>query len=233
MEVVAKIKKDLESKSDAEKAAFFPRFFKAGKGEYAEGDQFIGVIVPEQRIIAKKYYQQITLDQVEELLSSPIHEYRLTALFMLVLKFKKAKKDEREQIYRFYLSHTDRINNWDLVDSSAYSIVGPYLLDKDRKILYELARSKSLWEQRISIIATKAFISKGDVEDTFALAEIFLKHEHDLIHKAVGWMLREAGKKDIAGLRSFLKKYAQVMPRTMLRYAIEKISDQERKRYLA
>lgn len=232
--MLTQIKSDLKKFSKPEKAAFFPRFFKTGKGEYGEGDKFIGVTVPDQRIVVRKYYSQATLDDVRKLLQDPIHEYRLTALLMLVEKYKHAKKDEKlkQEIYNFYLSNTKFINNWDLVDTSAPYIVGAYLFDKDRSILVKLAKSKVLWEQRISILATQFFIRQNDFEYTLKIAEMLLHHKHDLIHKAVGWMLREVGNRDQQVEEGFLKKHYKTMPRTMLRYAIEKFKPELREKYL-
>ena len=226
------VKKELREHSEEEKAKSFPHFFKTGKEGYAENDRFIGVTVPNQRKVAKKY-KELPLGEVQKLLRSKIHEERLTALLILTYKFEKANDRDRISIKDFYLMNTKWVNNWDLVDSSAHKILGRYLLDmKDRKILYELARSKDLWERRISIVATWWFIRDGQLNDTFKLSEILLGDEHDLIHKAVGWMLREAGQKDHKWLEDFLKKHYKTMPRTMLRYSIEKFSENTRKRYL-
>ena len=208
------------------------RFFKTGKGEYGEGDKFLGLTNPQIRTLAKKY-RDLDLADLEKLLGSKIHEHRLISLFILVDQFHRANEQARRQIYDFYLKNATRVNNWDLVDSSAHKIVGWYLEDKDRAILYKLAKSKNLWEKRISIIATFWFIKNGELNDSLKIAEILLKDEHDLIHKAVGWMLRETGKKDVAILRQFLDKHVLDMPRTMLRYAIEKLPKKERKNYLS
>jgi 3-methyladenine DNA glycosylase AlkD len=226
------IKDDLQKLIRPDKAEFLPYFFKTGEGEYAAGDKFIGVVVPDQRNVAKRYFKQVSLDDVQQLLNSEIHEHRLTGLFILTYKFEKADTKEQKVIYDFYLKNTKAINNWDLVDCSAHKIVGEYLIDKDRSILYKLAKSKNLWEQRIAIISTFAFIRQKDFEDCLNLAEGFLTHKHDLIHKAVGWMLREVGKKDEFVLVSFLNPNYQKMPRTMLRYAIEKFPEQLRIPYL-
>lgn len=209
-------------------------YFKTGKGEYAEGDVFIGITVPVQRTIAKKY-RDLPLTDIEKLLHSNIHEYRLTALFILCDQLKKADEVMKETYFDFYLSNTKWINNWDLIDLSARDIIGGWLIDKpkERKILYALARSKSIWERRIAIIATSAFMKNNDFTDTYAISEILLHDTHDLIHKAVGWMLREAGKRDEKALIDFLAKHYKVMPRTMLRYAIEKFSAVLRTRYLS
>lgn len=227
------IKKELTKLSNPKKAEFFPYFFKTEEGQYGHGDKFIGVTMPNQRIVAKKYFKEVELDTLKELLQSEIHEHRMTALIMLVYKMLKEKDEEtKKKYYDFYLSNTDRINNWDLVDASARDIVGGYLIDKDRSKLYELAKSNDLWEQRIAIVSTWEFIRKKDLEDTFKLSELLLDNKHDLIHKAVGWMLREAGKKDVSKLTAFLDKNYKKMPRTMLRYAIEKYREKERLKYL-
>ncbi len=236
MSALESIKKDLQKLSIKSKAEFFPNFFKIGKGQYGEGGVFIGVTVPNQRIVAKKYYQQVSLEQIKILLDSEIHEHRLTSLLILDLQYHAAAKVKDEKlistIVDFYLSNTSRVNSWDLVDSSAHKVLGRYLLDKDRALLYKLAKSKNLWEQRISIIATWYFIQNGDIKETFKISELLLNHKHDLIHKAVGWMLREAGKKDEKSLREFLDKHHKVMPRTMLRYSIEKFDEKTRKKYM-
>lgn len=220
------VQTDLQKLSSPAKAKSSAWFFKTGKGQYGEGDVFIGVTVPEQRIVAKKY-KDISLLEIEKLLKSSIHEHRLTGLLIL------AQKKLSKEIYDFYLAHTDCVNNWDLVDSSASYIVGEWLVDKNRNILYELARSKNLWERRIAIISTGVFIKNNDFTDTFAIAELLLHDTHDLIHKAVGWMLREAGKRDQDAEEEFLRKHYKTMPRTMLRYAIEKFSEDKRHEYLA
>ena len=224
------VRKALKASANPEKAAFYPRFFKAGKDEYAEGDRFIGVVVPQQRKIAKRH-QDLTLPQVRSLLKDSFHECRLTALLILVLKFDKADDAEREKIVTFYLSHLDYVNNWDLVDSSADKILGRWLLDRDRDVLSELAGG-DLWRQRVAMIATYAFIKAGDFSVTLELAERLRDHEHDLIHKAVGWMLREVGNRDLKVEERFLKKHYKKMPRTMLRYAIEKFPERKRRAYL-
>lgn len=233
MEYVSKIKQDLAVYIDREKAEFFPRFFNAYPGGYGEGDQFLGIKVPDQRKVAKKYYRNISLEGVQILLRSPIHEYRLTALLILVYKFEKAKLDEdKDAIVDLYINNLEYVNNWDLVDASAYKILGAYLEERDRSILYRLARSNHLWSQRVAIIATLWFIRKNQFSDTLNIAEILLNHEHDLIHKAVGWMLREVGKKDFETEFEFLKMHYKQMPRTMLRYAIEKFEPELRQQFL-
>ena len=230
-------KKELGKLKNPEKAKKLGRYFKTGKGEYADGDNFLGIIVPEQRKVAKKY--DLSLDELQKLLSSKIHEYRLTALFILVDKYKKADEKLKKVIVDFYLRNTKNINNWDLVDLSAPNILGDFLSskhfmqspDKDRNILYKLAKGH-LWEKRIAILATFAFIRKNDFSDSLKIAEILLKDKHDLIHKAVGWMLREIGKRNQDVEEKFLKKHYKHMPRTMLRYAIEKFSEKQRQFYL-
>ena len=231
VDIIANIKKDLEDLSDPAKAEFLPRFFKTLPGGYAEGDVFVGVSVPNARAVAHKY-RDLPISQVNHLLHSGIHEHRLTALLILVDKFTKADPAGREKIVRFYLGNLKHINNWDLVDLSADKILGAYLFDKDRTVLYELSDSGNLWSQRVSIMSTFFFIRNGQFDDTFRLAERMLNHTHDLIHKAVGWMLRETGKREKKAEERFLKKHYKVMPRTMLRYAIEKFSPEERARYL-
>lgn len=225
---------ELETYSTPEKKEFLPYFFKTGKGQYGEGDKFLGVVVPDTRKVAKKY-KDMPYDEIKKLLANEYHECRLCALLMLVERFKSAKKnaDERMEIVSFYLSQTERINNWDLVDLSAKDIVGEYLADKeDRSVLYELAESSLLWDQRIAVLSTFAFIRKGDLVDIFHLSEKLLYHKHDLMHKAIGWMLREAGKKDKDLLIEFLDRNYKKMPRTMLRYSIEKLTPEERAYYM-
>lgn len=223
-ERVETIISELMAYQQADKQEILPRFFKTGKGEYGEGDRFMGVSVPQVRLISKRN-RDISLDEVEQLLASPWHEARQCALFILTLQYQRAKAEERKTIVDFYLSHTDRINNWDLVDVSAHYILGDYLLSHSREILYRLAESPSLWENRIAMVSTYAFIRKGELDDTYTLATRMMHHPHDLMHKAIGWMLREAGKKDVERLTRYVKQYAGQMPRTMLRYAIEKLED--------
>lgn len=222
---------DLKSLINPEKAAFLPKFFKTGPGQYGEGDQFIGVVVPNQRKIAKKY-KNLPLAEIQKLIISPIHEHRLTSLFILVHQFQKGDGNKQKEIYEFYLKNKHQVNNWDLVDSSAHKIVGAYLLNKDRSILYELAHSHNLWDRRIAMISCFAFTDQEDFEDALAIADILVNDEHDLIHKAVGWVLREVGKKDQRVEEEFLMKHYKTMPRTMLRYAIEKFTRQKRDFYL-
>jgi 3-methyladenine DNA glycosylase AlkD len=227
--MINKFKKEMQKLKNPEKARKLAGYFKTGEGEYADGDVFLGIIVPEQRKVAKKY--DLSLDEMQKLLSSNIHEYRLTALFILVDKYKKADEKLKKEIVDFYLKNTKNINNWDLVDLSAPNILGDFLLNKNRKVLYKLAKGH-LWEKRIAILATFAFIRKNDFSDSLRIAEILLKDKHDLIHKAVGWMLREIGKRDLKAEEKFLKKHYRHMPRTMLRYAIEKFPEKKREFYL-
>ena len=209
------------------------RFFKTGKGEYGHGDNFHGISVPDQRTVAKNYYKEADANTIAHLLDSVYHEERLTGIFILVHKFNQdQKKGSGKEWVDLYIKKIDRVNNWDLVDSSAYQILGKWLEDKDRNILIEMAQHASLWRNRIAIVATKHFINNLDFIELLLLAEQFLKHEHDLIHKATGWMLREAWQKDPQPIELFLKKYSKKMPRTMLRYTIEKMNPSEREKYL-
>ncbi|HOP30199.1 MAG TPA: DNA alkylation repair protein [Spirochaetota bacterium] len=226
------IKSDLKNAANPVKAVDLARFFKTGKGEYGEGDIFWGITVPVQREIAKKHFNA-TNDDIKKLLCEPVHECRLTALLILVQQYSKGDPVKRKMIADFYLSNTKMINNWDLVDLTADKILGHYLMDKDRAVLYKLAESSSIWEQRIAVISTHHFIKNMDFKDTLSLCEKLMNHKHDLIHKATGWMLREAGKKDLTVLTGFLDRYCKVMPRTMLRYAIEKLDDNQKKKYMA
>ncbi|MFK7892978.1 MAG: DNA alkylation repair protein [Granulosicoccus sp.] len=207
------------------------RFFKTGSGEYAEGDRFMGIPVPALRAQVK-YYASLPLCDIAKLIRSPFHEERFFALILLVRQMEKSTSGQHSAIFEFYLNHTQHINNWDLVDCSAYKIVGVYLFDKSRGPLYRLAESSSMWERRIAIISTLHFIKNGEFQDTLKLSEILLRDEKDLMHKAVGWMLREVGNRDRATEQAFLKRHYKTMPRTMLRYAIEKFPEQERQAYL-
>ena len=224
---LAALRRDLRAVADPEHATASRRFFKTGKGEYGERDRFLGVRVPELRAVARRY-AGLPLQDLEELLDSAWHEERLTALVILVARYRK----QPEAVYELYLRKMPRINNWDLVDVSAPHIVGAHLETRDRKPLYKLARSPSVWERRIAMLATQHFIRRGDFRDALALAKLLLNDEHDLIHKAAGWMLREIANRDRAAAEAFLKKYAAKMPRTMLRYAIEKFPDPLRQHYL-
>ena len=228
------ISKALLAFATKETAEFLPRFFKTGKGEYGEGDRFHGVVVPDQRKVANKFSSTTSKEVIIELLHSPFHEERLTALLILCNKFNQAKEIGKEkEWYDLYITMADRVNNWDLVDASAHIIVGQYLEDKDRSILYKLAKENSLWKNRIAVVATWHFIRKNsDLKDILQLSEIMVTHKHDLMHKATGWMLREGWKKDAKQIEKFLDKFATQMPRTMLRYAIEKMEETKRKGYL-
>lgn len=223
----------LSALSSEEKRRVLLSFFKTGKGEYGEGDQFLGVTVPQIRSVVRQH-PCISLDAIDEMLSSPWHDMRLCALLALERRYQKAKNEkEKELLYQFYLQHTSGINNWDLVDLSAPKIVGMHLVAKGNYLdLLHLVQSESLWEQRIAIVSTLAFIRHGEFQPTLHIARLLLFHPHDLIHKAVGWMLREMGKKDTTPLYTFLEEYADKMPRTTLRYAIEKLSSEERKAYM-
>jgi len=228
---LSNIKKELKNHSSKDKARILQGFFKTGPGEYGEGDIFIGVTVPNTRAVAKKYID-LDLKEVVQLLKSKIHEERLAALLILVAKFAKSPERDQDKIYKVYLSNTKYINNWDLVDLTAHHIVGSFLMDKDKQPLHVLARSKSLWERRIAMIATFHYIRNNAFDDTLSIAKILLNDGEDLIHKAVGWMLREIGKRDLAVEEKFLKQHYLKMPRTMLRYAIERFPESKRQAYL-
>ncbi len=228
IEIVRTALRAYANESDAK---FLQRFFKTGPGEYGEGDRFIGVRVPATRRVARRY-RDLPLTDTLVLLQSPIHEERLLALILLVEKYRQGTSDEQSEIYRQYLDNTRHINSWDLVDVSAEHIVGAYLKNRSRSPLYELARSDCLWERRIAIMATFHFIKNNEFGETLKIAEMLVADDQDLIHKAVGWMLREIGKRDQDTEVSFLKKYYQRMPRTMLRYAIEKFPENVRQQYL-
>lgn len=234
MSIAQEIKEALELLAVPSKAEFFPRFFKTGKGEYGEGDVFIGISVPDQRNVAKAFWQSATRNDVAELLSSAIHEHRLTALFILILQYEKAKSDRsKKEIVGFYLDHTAYINNWDLVDASCYKILGRQAFEQDEEaVLDRLAASENMWEKRIAVVATLYFIKKKKFEPTKKLVLKNLKHPHDLMHKANGWMLREMGKQDEEELMGFLREHYQQMPRTTLRYAIERMDESLRQDFL-
>lgn len=226
-----RIKKELQKRRNKELAKRLSSFFKTGKGQYGEGDIFWGIKVPVQREVSKMF-KEVSLKEIQELLDDEIHECRLTGLLILVYKYKKA--ENKKEIFDFYLKNTKRINNWDLVDLTAPNIVGDFLLDKkNRKVLYSLAKSKNLWERRIAVLSTFTFLRDKEFKDALKISEMLLKDEHDLIHKAVGWMLRELGKRDKDVEIVFLEKHYKIMPRTMLRYAIERFSDKERKKYMS
>ena len=228
--------KELENLKNPEKTKILSWFFKTWKWEYWEWDKFLWIPVPQQREIAKKYFKKSDLNDIEKLLNSDYHEVRLTALLILCYKYefitKKKLYNEQKKIVDFYLSHLEYCNNWDLVDLVCYKILWNYLLDKDRTILYELAKDKNMRKQRIAIVSTMAFVKIWDLNDTLKISEMLLNHEHDLIHKAVWWLLREVWKKNDKILKDFLGKHARKMPRTMLRYAIEKLDESDRKYYL-
>jgi 3-methyladenine DNA glycosylase AlkD len=225
------IKRDLSQLRNPEKAKKLSGFFKTGIGQYGEGDIFLGIPVPEQRKVAKKYLH-LPFTDLQALLNSEIHEHRLTALVILVSKYRKTDNPGKDEIFRFYLNNTENINNWDLVDVSAPKIVGEHLRDKDTTILFKLAQSGNLWERRIAILSTFTFIRHNDFDVALSIAELLVQDEHDLIHKAVGWMLREIGKRNQEIEEQFLRKHSWQMPRTMLRYAIEKFEAKKRKFYL-
>jgi 3-methyladenine DNA glycosylase AlkD len=236
-----RIIREFEKVSSKEKAKDYKKFYKTGKGEYGEGDVFIGVTVPEVRKLCKKFLEEVTLKDLGFFISNKIHEYRLFALLTLTYMYEKVAKEknleERKkrqgEIFDYYIKNRQHINNWDLVDASAYKIVGEYLKERDRSVLYDLIKSDSIWDQRIAIISTFAFIKNHDFKEILKFGELLLNHEHHLIHKALGWMLREVGKRDIAALRKFLNRYATRMPRTMLRYSIEKLGKEERQYYMS
>ena len=232
--------------ADPSQVAGLSRFFKTGPGQYGEGDRFLGIKVPVTRSVVKSCWAETSFEDLEECIVSPYHELRLAALLTIVEQFSHAKQRVgrgteskfadadcfKRRCVDFYLAHTRYINNWDLVDLSCYPLLGVWLLDKDRSLLYDLARSgKTIWEQRIGIVSTMTFVRHGQLDDTFAIADILLHHPHDLIQKAVGWLLREAGKRDKAALEAFLRPRCSVMPRTMLRYAIEKFPPEEREKW--
>jgi len=228
---VAAARAALRAAADPEKARVLQGFFKTGPGQYGEGDRFLGINVPALRKFAREF-QSLSLADVTGLLQGSWHEERVLALFILVRQYERGDEKTRDAIYRLYLASTERINNWDLVDGSAPYIVGPHLRERSRAPLYKLAKSKSLWERRIAILATFHFIKHNDYDDALRIAEILLHDDHDLIHKAAGWMLREIGNRDRAVEEAFLRKHAAHMPRTMLRYAIEKFPEALRTRYL-
>lgn len=232
MNQLQEIRKILRGCQNKKKAKLLQGFFKTGPGEYAEGDIFLGIQVPQLRRLALEF-QCSSLKTTLCLLRSPIHEERLLALLILILKYTKADIKEKQKIYSFYLKNTRYINNWDLVDVTAKHIVGSFLMDKDKAPLYRLAKSDCLWERRIAILSTFHFIERNRYTDTLKIAKELLSDKHDLIHKAVGWMLREVGKRDVYAEEKFLKKYYKKMPRTMLRYAIERFPENKRKMYLS
>jgi 3-methyladenine DNA glycosylase AlkD len=225
------LRKRIKKESNKQQAESLQWFFKTGAGEYGQGDVFAGIKMPVQRIIAKEF-KNLNYNDIKELLASKIHENRMIGLLILLGKFKKGDEDEKEKIFKFYIRNRKGINNWDLVDITAPKIVGEHLLERDKKVLYKFAKSKILWERRIAILSTFTFIRAGKFETTYELSDILLDDDHDLIHKAVGWMLRETGKKDLHAEEKFLQSRYKKMPRTMLRYAIEKFPKVKRKKYL-
>jgi 3-methyladenine DNA glycosylase AlkD len=231
MSKLQKLKKELNNLANIKQKEVLQRFFKTGPGEYGEGDVFLGIKVPEQRRVAKEF-NDLSLDNVQSLLNSKTHDHRMVALFILIDQYNRGDEKDRKTIFDFYLKNTRNINNWDLIDLSAPKIVGDYLINQPRKILYKLARSKDLWKKRIAVLSTFTFIKENQFEDTLKISEILLYDDHDLIHKAVGWMLREVGKRDQVAEEIFLNKYHKTMPRTMLRYAIEKLDESKRKFYM-
>ncbi|XDD51115.1 DNA alkylation repair protein [Leptospira sp. WS92.C1] len=225
------VQKALQKLEDPIKANFLAGFFKTGQGDYAEGDIFLGIVVPNQRKIAK-LYKNLPLEEIKILLHSPIHEERLTSLFILCDQFKRADPKIQKKLHEFYLKNLKQVNNWDLVDLSARILIGDYLLKRNRKILYKLAKSKNLWERRIAILSTYAFIKMGEFEDTLKIAKELLTDSEDLIQKGVGWMLREVGNQNFETEIFFLEKNADKMPRTMLRYSIEKFPENLKKKFM-
>lgn len=233
MLIVKNVENELQSSASPTNAEFLQKFFKTGPGQYGEKDKFLGVRNPQTRLVAKKYYKLISNDEIKELLQSQWHEVRLCALIIASLVFSKASDVQKKELFEMYLrSITNYINNWDLVDLSAPNIVGNYLLNKDRGVLFKLAQG-NLWQKRVAILATFTFIRQDDLVDSLRLAKILLFEKHDLLHKAVGWMLREIGKKDATALNSFLDQYAATMPRTTLRYAIERLSKNQKLHYMS
>ena len=223
------------SHADSSQVEGLMRFFKTAPGQYGYGDKFLGIKVPVTRSVVKECWSKVDFDNLEECITSQYHEVRLAALLTLIEIFSHARKDPQLQkrCVDFYLSHTDRINNWDLVDLSCYPLLGTWLLDKDRTLLYDLARNgKTMWEQRIGMVSTMQFIRHGQTADTYAIAQILLDHKHNLIHKAVGWLLREAGKRNTAELKAWLEPRCSTMPRTMLRYAVEKLPQSDRRHFM-
>jgi 3-methyladenine DNA glycosylase AlkD len=225
------LKLELDGAADEERARNLAWFFKTGPGQYGEGDRFLGITVPAQRKIARRYLH-LSLTDLKRLLASPIHEHRFTALTILVGKYQAGDDRMRTDVFDFYLKNAARVNNWDLVDTSSPYIVGEHLLTRPRQVLYRLAKSRCLWERRIAMVSTMAFIRLGEIADTFAIAKLLLDDEHDLMHKATGWMLREAGKRSMPELLGFLAENYTALPRTTLRYAIERLPEERRRQAL-
>ena len=228
---IENLRRELRQAASAERARILGRFFKTGKGQYGEGDVFLGVTVPESRRLAKRF-NYLKMSEIGILLKSKIHEERLVGLLILVDLFQKGDDKNKKQIFNFYLKNTKYVNNWDLVDLTAEKIVGAYLFNQSKSILYKLAKSKSLWERRIAIVATYYFIKNNEFDETLKIAKILFSDSHDLLHKAVGWMLREVGKRNQMTLEKFLRKNYKSIPRTTLRYAIERFDEKLRKAYL-
>jgi 3-methyladenine DNA glycosylase AlkD len=226
-----KLEQELLKNKDAKKSKILSRYFKTGLGDYGEGDIFLGISVVDQRKITKDFLD-LSFTDLQKFLNSKIHEFRFSALIILVKKYQLAGNSDKKKIVDFYLKNIKNINNWDLVDTSCYNILGDYLCFQDRKILYKLVASKDLWSRRIAIVSTFYFIKNNDLDDTFKISQILIKDKHDLIHKAVGWMLREAGKRDKKRLKTFLSDNREKISRITLRYAIEKFNEIERKRFL-
>ena len=231
MTTLKQVERAMRTQKNETKIPIFQNFFKTGKGEYGEGDMFLGLSVPQTRAVAKQY-SDLNFKDIKKLLHSKYHEERLCALLMLVHRFQKGNLKQQKEVYDFYITQAKFVNNWDLVDLSADKIMGVYLLDRKKTILTTFATSNNLWERRISMIATFAFIKHNQFQETLRISKILLHDSHDLIHKAVGWMLREVGKRDVGVMENFLKQHYKDMPRTMLRYAIEKLPDYKRKAYL-
>ncbi|MCB2379771.1 DNA alkylation repair protein [Hymenobacter sp. BT635] len=227
----AQLQQAIDTLADPVRALLLQRFFKTGPGQYGEGDQFLGLTLPQQRLVARNF-RALPRPETEKLLASPWHEHRQTALIVWTLQFQKAGPMERQAIHEAYLRHRSRVNNWNLVDITCPLLLGTYLLDKDRTLLYELAAEPHLWSQRMSIVSTLAFIRKGQFQDTFGVAEQLLSHPHDLIHKATGWMLREVGKRNEEALEEFLTDHHGQLPRTALRYAVERLPPSQRQHYM-
>jgi 3-methyladenine DNA glycosylase AlkD len=226
------LKQSILQLANPERAIGTARFFKTGKGQYGEGDIFIGVSNPQVQAVVKEFYENMEFAEIQELINDKMHELRFAGLLILVAQYQKASKNQQQIIVDFYLKNLSQINNWDLVDCSAYKILGKFLLDKDRQVLYDLAGTGHLWSERVAVVSTMELIRNGQFTDTFRLSEIFLTHPHDLMHKACGWMLREVGKREELALEEFLDEHLTKMPRTMLRYAIEKMEEKKRLRYL-
>jgi 3-methyladenine DNA glycosylase AlkD len=229
---MSQLKQSLLQLANPERAIQTARFFKTEKGQYGEGDIFVGVSNPQVHALVKKFYKEIQLSEIQELIDDKIHELRFAGILVLVNQYAKANKNQQQIIVNFYLKNIVQINNWDLVDCSAYKILGKFLMDKDRQILYDLAETGHLWSERVAVVSTFEFIRNGQFTDIFRLSEKFLTHPHDLMHKACGWMLREVGKRDELALEEFLDEHLTKMPRTMLRYAIEKMDERKRLEYL-